>query len=60
MTVKTGETLHSTKTWQEQLIDYMGITDEGDIVSLIDYEERTEFDEKLLNKVRGDYDGRGI
>ena len=60
MTVKTGEMLHSTKTWQEQLIDYMGITDEGDIVSLIDYEERTEFDEKILNKVRGDYDGRGI
>ena len=57
---KAGNTLQNPKTWQEQLIDYMGITDEGDIVSLIDYEERTEFDEKILNKVRGDYDGRGI
>ena len=60
MTIKTGETKRDTKTWQEQLINYMGITDEGDIVSLVDYEGRAEFDEKLLEEIRGDHDGRGI
>lgn len=60
MKIKTGETKRDTKTWQEQLIEHMGITDEGDIVSLVDYEDRTEFDEKLFQEIRRDYDGRGI
>jgi len=60
MTIKTGETKRDTKTWQEQLIEHLGITDEGDIVSLVDYEGRAEFDEKLLEEIRRDYDGRGI
>ena len=60
MTIKTAEAHRDTKTWQEQLINYMGITDEGDIVSLVDYEGRAEFDEKLLEEIRGDHDGRGI
>ena len=60
MKIKTGETKRDTKTWQEQLIEHMGITDEGDIVSLVDYEGRAEFDEKLLEEIRGDHDGRGI
>lgn len=54
MTIKTGETKRGTKTWQEKLIEHMGITDEGDIVSLVDYEGRTEFDEKLLQEIRRD------
>ena len=60
MTIKTGETKRDTKTWQEQLIEHLGITDEGDIVSLVDYEGRAEFDEKLREEIRRDYDGRGI
>ena len=60
MTIKTGETKRDTKTWQEQLIEHLGITDEGDIVSLVDYEGRAEFDEKLLEEIRRDYDGSGI
>ena len=59
MTIKTGETKRDTKTWQEQLIEHLGITDEGDIVSLVDYEGRAEFDEKLLEEIRRDYDDRG-
>ena len=54
MTIKTGEAHRDTKTWQEQLIN------EGDIVSLVDYEGRAEFGEKLLEEIRGDHDGRGI
>ena len=60
MTIKKRETKRDTKTWQEQLIEHLGITDEGDIVSLVDYEGRAEFDEKLLEEIRRDYDGRGI
>ena len=44
--------------WQEKLMAHLGISDEGEIVSLVDFEERTEFDERLLYVIKeGDYGG---
>ena len=49
------------KNWHQELVEKLGIVDEGDIVSLIDLEERTEFDERILSLLeRGEPYGRGI
>lgn len=50
-----------SKGWHQELIRKLGIVDEGDIVSLIDLEERSEFDKRILNLLeRGEYYGRGF
>ncbi len=49
------------KEWQRELISHLGIVDEGDIVSLIDLEERAEFDDRILDLLEREEDyGRGF
>ena len=49
------------KEWQRELISHLGIVDEGDIVSLIDLEERAEFDDRILDLLeREEGYGRGF
>lgn len=50
--------IQNGRSWQEKLMAHLGITDEGEIVSLVDFEERAEFDERLLHVIKeGDYGG---
>ena len=49
------------KGWHQELIRKLGIVNEGEIVSLIDFEERAEFDRRILLLLeRGEYYGRGF
>ena len=55
------KTTNNRKDWHQHLIRKLGIVDEGDIVSLIDIEERAEFDKKILNLLeRSEHYGRGL
>ena len=46
--------------WQKQFLALMGIVDEGGIVSLVDYEEREEFDIRLYDLMKEGRYGRSI
>lgn len=53
-----GKRIQDAEPWQEKLMAHLGIADEGEIVSLVDFEERTEFDERLLHVIKEeDYGG---
>ena len=61
-TGRYGKTIsRGNKEWQRKLISHLGIVDEGDIVSLIDLEERAEFDDRILDLLeREEGYGRGF
>ena len=63
--MKAGEYGHRTdkgrQDWRQDLIRELGIVDEGDIIALVDLEERMELDERILKEAgRGKNYGRGI
>ena len=55
-----GASIQNPVSWQEKFMAHLGITDEGEIVSLVDYEEREEFDERLLDLIKEGHYGRSI
>ena len=49
-----------TNPWQKQFLLFMGIVDEGEIISPVDYEEREEFDIRLYDLMKEGRYGRSI
>ena len=58
--MKRTDLLPDEKPWQIEMMEYLGIVDEGNAVSLVDFEDRAEFDEKLLCHIKEGGHGRGI